>query len=182
MAAVLAGTLQEPQIERREHQDNSDVNYQPLPQLVPEEQDVHADHDGYQGEHVKHDGCLSSHSFVLLCATEWSKNGGDFSESLPDPIEGHWTRPSVVQAGHIPSWHGSCERYALPSIAGDGRWLLLLLSPLLSAAAGLNGADERGANPRHPARSWSCRRRASPIQLAGAKLREPQRGVKPGFV
>ena len=41
---------------------------------MPEEQDVHADYDGYQREHVKHDGCLSSHRFYLLCATEWSKS------------------------------------------------------------------------------------------------------------
>jgi len=68
-------TLQKPQTERREHQDNSDVYDQPLPEVVPEEQDVHADHDGYQREHVEHDGCLSSHRFVLLGATEWSKNG-----------------------------------------------------------------------------------------------------------
>ena len=27
-------------------------------------------HDGYQREHVQHDGCLSSHCFVLLCAPE----------------------------------------------------------------------------------------------------------------
>src|SRR5258707_11810910 len=65
-------TLQEPQTERREHQDNSDVHYQPLPEPVPEEQDVHADHDGYQREHVKHDGCLSSHPSFLLRAAEWS--------------------------------------------------------------------------------------------------------------
>jgi hypothetical protein len=37
--------------------------------VVPEEQDVHAYHDGYQREHVKHDGYLS-HCFVLLSATE----------------------------------------------------------------------------------------------------------------
>ena len=43
-------------------------------------------------------------------------------------------RPSVFQAGHIPSWRGSCERYALPPVAAGSRWLLLLLSPLLSAA------------------------------------------------
>ncbi len=61
-------TLQEPEIERREDQDNSDVYYQPLPELVPEEQDVHADHDGYQREHVKHDGCLSSHRYSPLYA------------------------------------------------------------------------------------------------------------------
>ena len=43
--------------------------------MVPEEQDVHAGHDGYQRKHVKHDGCLSSHRFVLLGATKRSKNG-----------------------------------------------------------------------------------------------------------
>src|SRR5262245_40465273 len=66
--------LHEPQIERREHQDNSDVHYQPLPEPVPEEQDVHADHDGYQREHVKHDGCLSSHPSFLLRAAEQDHN------------------------------------------------------------------------------------------------------------
>src|SRR5262245_48226818 len=69
-AGCSSWTLQEPQIERREHQDNSDVHYQPLPEPVPEEQDVHADHDGYQREHVKHDGCLSSHPSFLLRAAE----------------------------------------------------------------------------------------------------------------
>ena len=46
---------------------------------------------------------------------------------------GAFERPSAFQAGHIPSWHGSCERYALSAVAGDSGWLLLLLSPLLSA-------------------------------------------------
>jgi hypothetical protein len=51
-----------------------DVHYQPLPEPVPEEQNVHADHNGYQREHVKHDGCLSSHPSFLLRAAEWSRN------------------------------------------------------------------------------------------------------------
>jgi hypothetical protein len=33
---------------------------------MPEEQDVHADHDGYQREHVEHDARLPSHRFTLL--------------------------------------------------------------------------------------------------------------------
>ncbi len=33
---------------------------------MPEEQDVHADHDGYQREHVKHEACLPSHRSTLL--------------------------------------------------------------------------------------------------------------------
>jgi hypothetical protein len=61
-------TLQEPQTKRREHQDNSDVYDQALPEPVPEEQDVHADHDGYQRDHVKHDSCLSSHRGFPLYA------------------------------------------------------------------------------------------------------------------
>src|SRR5881227_3930589 len=65
MAAARSWTLQEPQTERREHQDNPDIYYQPLPEVVPEEQDVHADHDGYQREHVKHDGYWSSHRSFL---------------------------------------------------------------------------------------------------------------------
>jgi len=43
-------------------------------------------------------------------------------------------RPSAFQAAHIPSWRGLSERYALPMVAADRGWLLLLLSPLLSAA------------------------------------------------
>ena len=59
-------TLQEPQIDRRKYQDNSDVNDQPNPELVPEEQDVHADHDGYHREHVKRGGYPVSHRFILV--------------------------------------------------------------------------------------------------------------------
>ena len=36
----------------------------------------------------------------------------------------------------MPSWHGSCERYALSLVAAGCRWSLLLLSPLLSAHLG----------------------------------------------
>jgi len=74
--------LQEPQIERREYQDDPDVCHQPRPEVVPEEQDVHADHDSYHREHVKHDGCLSSHCFLLLCAPQRSKSDAGFSETL----------------------------------------------------------------------------------------------------
>jgi hypothetical protein len=49
--------------------------------VVPEEQDVNADHDGYQRDHVQHDGRLPPHRFVLLCATEWSKSGAGLRSS-----------------------------------------------------------------------------------------------------
>ena len=60
--------LQEPQIEHPEHQDNYDVHDQPHPEPVPQEQDVHAHHDGYQHEHVKRDGSPFSHPSLLLRA------------------------------------------------------------------------------------------------------------------
>jgi hypothetical protein len=60
-------TLEEPEIEGHKYQDNSDVNEQPIPEVVPEEQDVHADHDGYHREHVKHDDRPASHRFILVC-------------------------------------------------------------------------------------------------------------------
>jgi hypothetical protein len=50
---------------------------------VLEEQDVHTDHDGYQREHVKCDGCLSSHRSCLLCATEWNKSAWTCAEAHP---------------------------------------------------------------------------------------------------
>ena len=43
-------------------------------------------------------------------------------------------RPSAFQAGHISSWRGSYESYAPWPVAAVSGWLLLLLSPLLSAA------------------------------------------------
>src|SRR5271157_4144168 len=64
--ASRSSLLQEPQTERSEHQDNPDVYHQALPEPMPEEQDVHAYHDGYQREHVKHDACLPPHRSTLL--------------------------------------------------------------------------------------------------------------------
>jgi hypothetical protein len=59
-------TFQESQVERRENQNDSDVHHQPLPEPVPKEQNVHADHDGDQREHVKHDDFIPSHALFLL--------------------------------------------------------------------------------------------------------------------
>src|ERR1035437_10604245 len=101
-------SLQEPQIERREHQDNPDVYHQALPEPMPEEQDVHADHDGYQREHVKHDGCLSSHRSFLLCATELSKSGAGFSETLAlaEPFDALFSRGAPRLRVTNPHWRG----------------------------------------------------------------------------
>jgi len=52
-------------MERREHQDNPDVYHQALPEPMPKEQDVHADHDGCQRECEKHDARLPSRRSTL---------------------------------------------------------------------------------------------------------------------
>ena len=43
--------------------------------MVPEKKDIHADHDAYHREHVKHDDYLSSHRSVLQRAPEAGKSG-----------------------------------------------------------------------------------------------------------
>jgi hypothetical protein len=66
-------------------------------------------------------------------------------------------RPSANEAGHIPSWRGSCERYALSPVAAACRWSLLLLSRL-STRRRLSGSKEartlQGDGPR-PVRAGS---------------------------
>ena len=67
-----------------------------------------------------------------------SASADDGDRWLLMAVRGHLgdTGPPLFRPGHIPSWHGSCERYALSPVAGGRRWLLLLLSPLLSARSG----------------------------------------------
>ena len=57
--------LQEPQIEGQEHQHDADVDDQARPEVVAEEQHVHADHDNDQCEHVEPDDERPSHLFFL---------------------------------------------------------------------------------------------------------------------
>ena len=55
---------------------------------------------------------------VGCCSAPWLQLG----------LNGADPRPPAFQAGHIPSWHKSSERYALSLVAAGSRWLLLLLS------------------------------------------------------
>ena len=45
LAPLRLCVMQEPEVERREHQDNANVRRQPLPEMASEEQNVHRDHD-----------------------------------------------------------------------------------------------------------------------------------------
>ena len=39
--------LQKPEVERYEYEDNSHIHGQPFPEKISEEQEIHADYDGY---------------------------------------------------------------------------------------------------------------------------------------
>jgi len=54
-------TPQESQVERCEHQDDSNIHYQPFPESVSEEREIHTDYDGCHGHCVKRDSHLSAH-------------------------------------------------------------------------------------------------------------------------
>ena len=56
------------------------------------------------------------------CPAAWQQYWQQSRPNSTDP------RPSANEAGHIPSWHRSCERYAPSSVVAGSRWLLLLLS------------------------------------------------------
>ncbi len=61
--AVTSGSWmpQESQVERCEHQDDSNIRYQPFPEAVSEEHDIYTDDDGCHGHHVKYASYLSAH-------------------------------------------------------------------------------------------------------------------------
>jgi hypothetical protein len=54
-------TPQESQIERREHQDDSDIHCQPFLESVSEEREIHTDYDGCHRRDAKYDGSLFAH-------------------------------------------------------------------------------------------------------------------------
>ena len=81
-------------------------------------------------------------------------------------------RPSVFQAGHIPSWRGSRERYELSPVAVACRWSLLLLSQLLSTQRKPSVAIGAAACRGWPA-SGPGRLRPGPWFLTGVSAEAP---------
>jgi hypothetical protein len=78
---------------------------------MPEEQDIHADHDGYKREHVKHDACLPSHRSILLfedriAATDHAAGRQRFphviGEIAPGPV-GFVQRPAAPSSSERPA-------------------------------------------------------------------------------
>ena len=59
--APCSWTPQESQVERCEHQDDSNIHCQPFPESVSEEHEIYTDYDGCHRHHIKHDSYLSGH-------------------------------------------------------------------------------------------------------------------------
>jgi integrase len=62
--------MQEPEVERDEHQDDADVGRQPLPDVASEEQNVDADNDTCHRNHVERGGCRPSHQATLALGSD----------------------------------------------------------------------------------------------------------------
>jgi hypothetical protein len=54
-------TTEESEVESCEHQDNANIYYQPFPESLSEEQEIHTHYNGCHRHHVKHDSYLSAH-------------------------------------------------------------------------------------------------------------------------
>ncbi len=53
----------------REHEDYSNVDHQPRPEFMPEEQHIHADDHGHQGDNVDHDDHMPVHGWFSTTPT-----------------------------------------------------------------------------------------------------------------
>jgi hypothetical protein len=61
--------LYESQIEGCKHQDNADVHYQPFPESIPKEEQIHTNYNGYQHPNVKPDKHTLCHFNLLSTPT-----------------------------------------------------------------------------------------------------------------
>lgn len=74
---------QESQVERCEHQDDSNIHCQPFPESVSEEHEIYTDYDGCHRHHVKHDSYLSAHFSPRF--NRKSNQKSEFSDGLLGP-------------------------------------------------------------------------------------------------
>jgi hypothetical protein len=61
LCPALSLMLHQSQVERCKNQDDSYIRHQPFPEPIPEEQEIHTDHDGCQQHYIKYDRCISRH-------------------------------------------------------------------------------------------------------------------------
>ena len=54
-------TFQKSEVEGCEYQDDSYIHRQPLPEVLPEEQEIYSDHNDYQEQYIKYDSHPATH-------------------------------------------------------------------------------------------------------------------------
>ena len=90
--------------------------YQPLQEVVLEEQDIHAHHNGYQSKHVKRDGGVSSHRFIVRIRDSPEMGGvvRCLAEGRPDAPA---FRPdAVVHNPELDELQIECQRWQLQGV------------------------------------------------------------------
>jgi hypothetical protein len=87
--------MQEPEVERDEHQDNADVGRQPLPDVASEEQYVYADNDTCHRNHVDRGGCRPSHKATLALGNDQPR-----VREILDPVS-RSRRLVMIQQGQV---------------------------------------------------------------------------------
>ncbi len=116
LSLLSSRTPEESQVESCEHQYNANVHYQPFPESVSEEREIHADYDGCHCHHVQRDSDLPAH-FSLH--GQYRKGRGECPESKsPDARE--WSRMPRGLATER-GWETRMTATGRPIRAGEGR-------------------------------------------------------------
>jgi hypothetical protein len=97
---------EESQVESCEHQNNTDIRDQPLPESISEEHDIYADYDGYHGRHVKRGGYLFAH-FRQAPNLKLQDGVGDRCTGLPLPL----VLSILPFSSRGPFWIGGAARF-----------------------------------------------------------------------
>jgi len=95
---------EESQVESCEHQDNANIHYQPLPEPVSQEQEIHTHYNGYHRHHVKHDSYLSAH-FSETSILAWNRQAPHKRASYIGFPLGQWRPPHRLRDALCRDWH-----------------------------------------------------------------------------
>jgi hypothetical protein len=61
---ITLWVIEKSQIEGRKHQNDSDIHDQSFPEMIPEDQDIEGDDNGYHRNQVRHGNSRSCHSMA----------------------------------------------------------------------------------------------------------------------
>jgi hypothetical protein len=109
---------QERHIERREHQDNADIGYEPEHEMVPKEEDIHADDDRHHDKYIKYGVSRASHQSKLLTVHASVSSQGS-QTNMPSRQGGYSIHPpSITRMKSIFIEYEDCLRWRFPTFDG----------------------------------------------------------------